>query len=1010
MVAFIVVSFAVGAQSALATGTITKQYNFNYTDGSFPRGSLIDISGVLYGTTTGGGANNRGTLFAWDKVTNTITKQFSFNTSDGSGPSGSLIDISGVLYGTTQQGGANDTGNIFAWDPVTNAITKQYSDVSNPRGSLIDISGVLYGTTHAGGMIDVGTLFALDPVTNTITKQYEFSDNPDGAYPQGSLVNISGVLYGTTQYGGANDVGTLFAWDPVTNTITKKFDFNNTDGRWPSGSLINISGVLYGTTTSGGANGVGTLFAWDPVTNTITKQYDFNTTDGGYPSDSLININGVLYGTTQNGGVNDVGTIFSWDPVANTITKQYEFNGFDDGSHPYGSLVNISGVFYGTTRQGGAHDLGTVFAWDPNGIQTANITSGTLATQTIAGDFAGGGSIANSSALTVSISYTKKPNAQLHLNKGTANSTISYVIGSQPADDSGYIETYTNNIPLSVNNSDTIWILAKTADTLTKLYYKVTVTVVALTPFGTITKQYNFNYIDGENPYGSLIDINGVLYGTTYSGGANGVGTLFAWDPVTNTITKQYDFNGSDGENPRGSLINISGVLYGTTQQGGANSVGTLFAWDPVTNTITKQYSFNTSDGSHPRGSLINISGVLYGTTISGGANSVGTLFAWDPVTNTITKQYDFNEIDGANPVGSLVNINGVLYGTTSSYISCGGSNCVGTLFAWDPVTNTITKQYDFNGSEGAYPSGSLIDINGVLYGTTGDGGGANGWATLFAWDPVTNTITKQYDFNYSDGGFPMESLIDINGVLYGTTSQGGANGNGTIFAWDPVTNTITKQYDFNSSDGENPRGSLINISGVLYGTTTSGGANDVGTLFAISGFVPEATCSDGILNQDETGIDTGGSCTPTPSPTPRTSGSVAFGCKDIKATNYQAFGVNAPSICKYAVVDNIKVNTNSSLGTKGQCSATQLLTQNLKAGARNGKYNSYTKSTVKEVKILQAHMNRLGFASGKEDGILGPITDGAIKRMQKFLGTKQDGLVGPNTRGLINTSCGVEA
>ena len=66
-------------------------------------------------------------------------------------------------------------------------------------------------------------------------------------------------------------------------------------------------------------------------------------------------------------------------------------------------------------------------------------------------------------------------------------------------------------------------------------------------------------------------------------------------------------------------------------------------------------------------------------------------------------------------------------------------------------------------------------------------------------------------------------------------------------------------------------------------------------------------------------------------------------------------------------------------------------------------------KCPVKEVKILQAHMNRLGFASGKEDGILGSVTDAAIKRMQVYLGTKPDGHVGPITRKLINNSCGTK-
>lgn len=95
------------------------------------------------------------------------------------------------------------------------------------------------------------------------------------------------------------------------------------------------------------------------------------------------------------------------------------------------------------------------------------------------------------------------------------------------------------------------------------------------------------------------------------------------------------------------------------------------------------------------------------------------------------------------------------------------------------------------------------------------------------------------------------------------------------------------------------------------------------------------------------------------------------------------------------------------SLGTPGQCSADLILTQNLHALSRDGVYGAYTKGIVREAKILQKHMNRLGFNSGPEDGIIGLLTDGAIKRMQIYLGTIPDGFVGPITRGLINNSCG---
>lgn len=95
------------------------------------------------------------------------------------------------------------------------------------------------------------------------------------------------------------------------------------------------------------------------------------------------------------------------------------------------------------------------------------------------------------------------------------------------------------------------------------------------------------------------------------------------------------------------------------------------------------------------------------------------------------------------------------------------------------------------------------------------------------------------------------------------------------------------------------------------------------------------------------------------------------------------------------------------SLGEKGLCPADQIITQNLKAPSRNGVYNSYTQGIVTQAKILQAHLNRLGFNSGPEDGIIGPLSTGAITRMQTFLKTAPDGYVGPITRGLINNSCG---
>lgn len=90
----------------------------------------------------------------------------------------------------------------------------------------------------------------------------------------------------------------------------------------------------------------------------------------------------------------------------------------------------------------------------------------------------------------------------------------------------------------------------------------------------------------------------------------------------------------------------------------------------------------------------------------------------------------------------------------------------------------------------------------------------------------------------------------------------------------------------------------------------------------------------------------------------------------------------------------------------KGSKICSNILTQKLKASSRNGQFNSYTGSIVYEAMVLQEHLNRLGFNSGPEDGIIGPLTDGAIRRMQTSLGVVNDGYIGPLTLTAINWSC----
>ena len=195
---------------------------------------------------------------------------------------------------------------------------------------------------------------------------------------------------------------------------------------------------------------------------------------------------------------------------------------------------------------------------------------------------------------------------------------------------------------------------------------------------------------------------------------------------------------------------------------------------------------------------------------------------------------------DGANPAAGVIHVKGVLYGTT---VYGSGDGLRGTVFAVDRRTGAETVVYSFcsqrSCKDGFNPWGGLIAVKGKLYGTTQEGGsGFDGqqFGTAFALDPSTGAEKVLYSFcqqqNCPDGMYPTVSLIDVSGTLYGTTQTGG-NGNdsenGTAFALDRKTGTETVLYDFcsqkNCTDGEQPRASLIAVNGTLYGTTLSGGA-----------------------------------------------------------------------------------------------------------------------------------------------------------------------------------------
>jgi uncharacterized repeat protein (TIGR03803 family) len=301
------------------TGAETVLYSFaGGTDGAIPVANLIDVNGTLYGTTANGGGSNKGTVFSVNPTTGAETVLYSFSGgTDGGTPLAGLIDVKGTLYGTTMAGGSVGAGTAFSLDPTTGVETVLHSfaggaDGTYPVASLIDVKGTLYGTTEIEGAKGDGTVFSLDPTTGAEKVLCSFGGGTDSENPEASLIDVNGTLYGTAGRGGAYNYGTVFSVNPTTGAETVLYSFaGGTDGEYPVGSLIDVKGALYSTTESGGAYDYGTVFSLDPTTGAETVLHSFGGgTDGETPYPGLIDVKGALYGTTYFGGAYFYGTVF----------------------------------------------------------------------------------------------------------------------------------------------------------------------------------------------------------------------------------------------------------------------------------------------------------------------------------------------------------------------------------------------------------------------------------------------------------------------------------------------------------------------------------------------------------------------------------------------------------------------------------------------------------------------------------------------------------------------------
>jgi uncharacterized repeat protein (TIGR03803 family) len=316
--------------------------------------------------------------------------------SDGGTPYGGrlIFDPSGNLYGIAIFGGINDNGVIYELSPAagggwTQTVLYSFlggSDGSNPEGALVfDSLGNLYGGTYAGGTHGQGTIFELSPVSGggwTEKILYNFAGGTDGANSNGSLTfGPDGSLYGTTVLGGINGMGTVFQLSPATGgtwTETVLFTCSQAVGGEPHGDVVfDSKGNFYTALINDGPFNAGAILRLKLVDGTWRTGLIYSFKDdanGGFPlGDLAITPQGRLYGAVETGGSHDLGAIFALEPQAGgSVWKEtivHSFGGKGDGRYSAASLsvvLDAAGDLYGVTDAGGTTRYGVAYKLTPD--------------------------------------------------------------------------------------------------------------------------------------------------------------------------------------------------------------------------------------------------------------------------------------------------------------------------------------------------------------------------------------------------------------------------------------------------------------------------------------------------------------------------------------------------------------------------------------------------------------------------------------------------------------------
>ena len=702
-----------------------------------------------------------------------------------------------------------------------------------------------------------------------------YSFNGSGGGPRlpyaGLIRDSAGHLYGTTEFGGTYNQGTVFEVTPNANgnwTETVLYSFTGgADGGQPSGGLtFDAAGNLFGTNFGGSTNcklGCGTIYKLTPSSSgwAETVVYSFTGgSDGGEPYAGLVSdAQGNFYGTTLLGGnlgavcSAGCGTVFKLSQSNGIWTENvlYAFAGGNDGALPYAAVAfDAAGNLYGTTTSGGPYGSGTVF----------RLTAGQ------------------------SGSWTENV-----LHAFTGGKDGQYPTGSLVSDTAGNL--YGTTSKGGVKGYGVVFKLSPTSG-------------------GTWQELvlHTFWNTPAANPAAGLVmDAGGNLYGTTLLGAdlsscGAGCGTLFKLSPASGgswTFAVLYLFGrATDGFQPSGQLIlDAAGHLYGTTQAGGAYGAGLLFEISVNGMTITTGSLPNGVAGTAYSSTLAASGGTLpYSWTVSAGALPAGlTLSKGGTISGTPTATGQFNftvqVADSSSPVQKATKPFSISVSALALPLAITNASLpngtVGTAYSSALTAIGGTLPYSWTVSAGALPAGLTLSKGGTISGTPTATGQFNFTVQVTDSSSPAQQASKAFDLSIVSK-LAITGTINpnaINGTSYSSTDQ--ATGGVPAYTW-------------NIAAGSLPPGLTLGaVTGTISGTPNQNGTYNF-TLKVVDSGSPQQSASQADQIIVTTSMNTAWSLQPT-------------------AVGWQFIAPDGAPTCKYNGVSKVDDTDLQSAGTDAE-------------------------------------------------------------------------------------------